>query len=259
MSLPELTLSPEQFALWLSPRATVEKLRSAGFAEQDARHAIVDRLVRGALPAVAYRAFTWLLGEMVWDFWRIPRTNWAGIDLGPDFWAKGDVDFPGSKSASVLTTPRAVSCVSVRFDVIGVDLILEQAVPLRSSRASHVSRAPPPITPLSGQGYAKPKAPHVHPGTRTTAKSTGAARQRVPPPYAARHVEPATEKPRKVTKDELRQWFPLYERASSDFSEGTVRNAAAKHFRPRPVSRQPVRDIIAEFERTLTRGKPSRT
>lgn len=84
-----------------------------------------------------------------------------------------------------------------------------------------------------------------------------AALARVRPPYSATQRVTPTDRPKKVTKDELRQWFPEYERNTQDFRFETVNEAAAAHFGPRPVTRQPLRDVIGEFERTRNRGKPS--
>ncbi len=81
--------------------------------------------------------------------------------------------------------------------------------------------------------------------------------RRVAPPYRAGVAAAPPDKPKKVTKDELRQWFPTYQEGHSDFRAEAVQSAALLHFEPRPVTRQPVREIIAEFDRTLTRGKPT--
>jgi hypothetical protein len=80
---------------------------------------------------------------------------------------------------------------------------------------------------------------------------------RVQPPYRAKPKNDV-ERPKRATKDELRQWFPTYEAVSDDFRFDSVEAAAAAHFHPRPVTRQPLRDIIGEFERTRNRGRTAR-
>lgn len=84
----------------------------------------------------------------------------------------------------------------------------------------------------------------------------GAQTGRVKPPYAAKQAL-APERPGKVTKDDIRQWFPAYERSSNDFRFESVKQAAEDHFKPLKVSRRPLREIIGEFDRTRTRGKPA--
>ena len=77
---------------------------------------------------------------------------------------------------------------------------------------------------------------------------------RITPGYRAKKKATSVA-PNKVTREELRSWFEGYSKTRQTFHVEAVRSDAAAHF-GRPVTRQPVRDVIGEFEKTENRGKP---
>ncbi len=77
------------------------------------------------------------------------------------------------------------------------------------------------------------------------------------PPYRAKR-RASLQAPDKVTIAELREWFPGYARTTQDFRASAVKAKAQEYFGDRPVTRQPIRDLIGEFEKTGNRGKPKR-
>jgi hypothetical protein len=86
----------------------------------------------------------------------------------------------------------------------------------------------------------------------------GIAPKPAPPPqplYRAKRPAPS-KRPDYVSPGELRPWFESYLLHATNFRAGRVQAAAAAHFAPSFVSRDPIRDLIRDFGKTENRGKP---
>src|SRR6185503_826149 len=90
-------------------------------------------------------------------FSQIPRTAWTTRQVPDTFWITGDVDFPsrGSRSRIPLLANGPVSYFGVRFERLGIDLIVERAYDLK--RETPVLRLPSAQKNLKRRGP-KPKA-----------------------------------------------------------------------------------------------------
>ncbi len=216
-------ITETEYGAWIPPAVALGML--APVNRMNAMAAIEAQLASGVLRACARDLVATIGGDRVeHHFIVFDIPGWID-SVGDPFWATGDVtvapdNLRNSNYRHLRVPGRGPTFYlhGIRFDPVRIAIIATQ---------------------LGGGGVAK-AAP---------------APARVLPPYAAQPT-PSAPQVRKVTKDELRQWFPAYERASSDFRFDVVMLAALANFSPRPVTRQPLREIIGEFERTKTRGKP---
>jgi hypothetical protein len=215
---PPTSIEPSEFDGWLTPRSAIHLLTHLSFHQ--AIKGILFRIRNHELRTVAEKATVTRFGSS-----RIVRYNlidqavWANSDASSDHcpvWSTGDLS-ASIPGQSYQAPSTEVDCINVRLDPADVARLLPQPIP---SPDTLVAVRPP--RPL----------------------------------YRARPKNPPRVGVSKVTVDELRLWFAEYARANQDFRAAAVQAAAEAAFKPRDVTRQPVRDVIGEFEKTINRGKP---
>jgi len=213
---PDLT--PEEFERWLTPRVALQFLEHLNF--QGAVRAILFRIRNGELRSASEKT-TIRRGtfEQVVRHTFLTRAMWENSSASNDWyavWSSGDLDAK-IPGPSYSAPSIFVECINVRLDPADIARMLPQPVPDLAAIL-----APPPS----------------------------------PPGYRARSRRPHAARPQKVTREELRLWFAQYAKTNQNFRAGKVQEAAEAAFKPRPVTRQPIRDTIGEFEKTQNRGKP---
>lgn len=77
------------------------------------------------------------------------------------------------------------------------------------------------------------------------------------PPARSRSAPATRALPPKVTIKELRAWYVAQFAENPGLTFPQVEALAAAHFRPRRVTRQPLRDVISELQHTAKRGNPA--
>jgi hypothetical protein len=182
------------------------------------------------------------------------------------FWRTGTLEFEESQYMG-----SRYALTDIRFDPRGlrdcfqkeprheaVQAVLASTAPVKDRGDGHVGRSSNEDAAKIRAAWEAREASRL--GTAAEAPrepvEPAPTRPRVHPPYRATALAGSAKASGRVTKDELRQWFPTYMDTSDDFRFESVKLAATKRFLPRTVTRQPLRDVIGEFERTLNRGKP---
>lgn len=248
----EADLAPDDFDTWLSPPEALSLLISLGrrVAVAEILRRAENGLVRGAGTATwrsdtrdrkAERA---LIQKGWWT------TAHAAHQMDDDFWKTGGITFQVNSGARTYSGKVPIHFFGVRFDVDAIRAILPAPAKLR----------PPPeqAARIEATGRSSPSDPgfSIAMGVKPTPTPTTQ-----PQPEIAQTVQagadPAEAKPPKVPLKELREWYlgQFAEKPSLPYHE--VAALAGAHFRPRRVTRQPLKDVISELGHTLSQGNPT--
>lgn len=217
---PELT--PAEFDRWLSPRSVYEILKP--HFRVDVWRPLLLKRINDAEVFAAARKVVYRQGNRTPEpraLERLPAGYWehgAPTYVHDDFWESGDLVLV-VHGHGYPQVDTQISCVDVRFESEGIRAMIPHVV----------TELPPPPTPARPQ-----------------------------PGYRAKPKPPKGVKPGRVTLDELRPWFESYAANNRTFHADKVRTAAQIHFAPRPVGRDPIREVIHELGKTENRGKPAR-
>lgn len=65
------------------------------------------------------------------------------------------------------------------------------------------------------------------------------------------------QRPAKVPRKELREWYGRQFAENPDLTFGEIEALATRHFRPRRITRQPLRNVIGELGHTAKQGNPA--
>src|SRR3954451_12542736 len=90
----------KEYSKGYAPDYALSYLESQTLTTEEAKAALLDRLIKGAIVAIAHREVGegWLSEEYTRDYARIPRAAWASRLIPVEFWKTGDVDFPSLSS-----------------------------------------------------------------------------------------------------------------------------------------------------------------
>ena len=224
--------TPDQLKNWLTPREAVAMLDlSSSMARRAIANRLQDGLMRAAAHTVAGSARPRECIEIAPAAWK----DWD-YDAEPLFWSNGDCEFYRQGSSGFGSYPSGLRAYGVRFHPEGVRRLLEHEHPKGMAPGLFDKLMGADPSPLL-EDFALQQA-HVASQTRKAPPKARAAGEKVP------------------TK-ELHAWYRTQFATDPGLTFGELHAVASKHFKPRRVTRQPLRDIIGEMGHAGTRGNPA--
>jgi len=254
------SVSPDEFHNWLSPEDALGRLPTK-WPEKAKRKWIADRLKDGLIRSAGRRVID-LKGRpeflpLAWSDW----VKWSESDTD-HFWQVGDYDgmanCPNGDGTYISAPFKAYG---VRFDPAPFDERDEEQREKNTAGWNKLAEALQPTLSFWEQQLAKGQIPDVAEVIAADRK----VRVGVAPSASAFEDHQSSEidkplsslaKPPKVTQKELLAWYKgqFAENPNSPFSQ--VKGRAGAHFHPRPVTRRPLQNIIAQMGHGLSPGNP---
>ncbi|MES2343650.1 MAG: hypothetical protein V4597_18430 [Pseudomonadota bacterium] len=246
-------ISEEEYDRWYEPREVIAALPQT-WAEHTKIRTVADLMRDGLIRAVAAEMGGW---DKPVERFELPKEIWEKwpCQVDHDFWTAGKREIFSDHSDYDGPPFRAYR---VRLDPEGVHKRL--SIPQRAISDRREREAMPAPT-YHNRGAllaaAKEARQDGNQAPQTAIASESGPAPSLPPMASEAEGMPDGAKPPKVPPKEVRDWYRVQFAENPGLAFHEVEALAAAHFRPRRVTRQPLRDAIGELNHTQTQGNPA--